>query len=120
LLQLAGEVIRIVLSITTRKLETELSVSQGNVNNIIDSLGCSTVRVPWVPLSLNDKNSENSENLETSGREKIVNFRKENISTDLKVILKKQLKKFVEKNEGVMSPNFYLQASNLMFLVKNN
>jgi len=69
LLQLADEVIRIVLSITVRKLETELSVSKGNVNNITDTLGCSTVRVQWVPLSLNVKNSENSENLATSGRQ---------------------------------------------------
>jgi hypothetical protein len=43
LLQRADELIRKNQQITTRKLATELSVSKGNVNNIIDALGYAKV-----------------------------------------------------------------------------
>jgi hypothetical protein len=43
LLQRADELIRKDLRITNRKLATELSVSKGSVNNVIDALGYAKV-----------------------------------------------------------------------------
>jgi transposase len=43
LLQSADELIRKDLRITNRKLATELSVSKGSVNNVIDALGYAKV-----------------------------------------------------------------------------
>jgi len=79
-------------------------VSKRNVNNIIDTLGCSAMRVPLVPCSLNVKNSENSENSASSDREKSVNCCKERTATILKVKLKKRLKKFVQAKERSYEP----------------
>jgi histone-lysine N-methyltransferase SETMAR len=54
LLQRTNELIGKDRRIIKRKLASELSVSKGSVNNIIDALGCAKVCTFWVPSSLND------------------------------------------------------------------
>jgi hypothetical protein len=54
LLQCADELLRNDRWITTRKLATELSVSKGSVNNIIDALRYAKMCARWVPRSLTD------------------------------------------------------------------
>jgi hypothetical protein len=54
LLQYADELLRNDRWITTRKLETELLVSKGSVNNIIDALRYAKMCARWVPRSLTD------------------------------------------------------------------